>query len=283
MIHSDWHIHTDASYDAKLPLNTLIKRAREQGLRGFGTTDHANFNDAKFMENIRRSAANYRAAAESVPEMILGVEFTPIASPEYDYIARTGTREGYVPVPQDTPYGIELALTLNEMRTLGIRYAVGAAHWRTDVADVKAVDNGVDAQIREWFRQQMALAADPRVTILGHPWSCNRSWYDDFSVIPRAMHDELGANLLEHGKYIECNVNMLISPSLSEFFRRQYAEFLRYMFEKGIPMTYGSDCHGRDSDTPDYPDHRTEAEKYLTAAGFREGDFSEISPDKWIS
>ena len=24
MIYSDWHIHTDASYDAKLPLETLI-------------------------------------------------------------------------------------------------------------------------------------------------------------------------------------------------------------------------------------------------------------------
>ena len=281
MIHSDWHIHTDASYDAKLPLETLIRRTREQGLRRFGVTDHANFNDTGFMENIRRSAENYRAVAETTPEMILGVEFTPIAKPEYEYLAVHGNWEGFVPVPQEKPYDIEIALTLDEMRALGIRYSVGASHWRTDVADPKSVDNGPDAQMREWFRQQMWLAADPRVTILGHPWLCSRGW-DDFSRIPRSMHDELGANLLEHGKYIECNVNMLNDPRLSEKYRHQYAEFLRGMFERGIPVTYGSDCHGREGDSPDYPDHRADGVPYLEAAGFREGEFSELSPDKLL-
>ena len=28
MIYSDWHIHTDASYDARLPLETLIAAAK---------------------------------------------------------------------------------------------------------------------------------------------------------------------------------------------------------------------------------------------------------------
>ena len=31
MIYSDWHIHTDASYDAKLPLENLIAAAKESG------------------------------------------------------------------------------------------------------------------------------------------------------------------------------------------------------------------------------------------------------------
>ena len=132
MIHSDWHIHTDASYDAKLPLETLIRRTREQGLRRFGVTDHANFNDTGFMENIRRSAENYRAVAETTPEMILGVEFTPIAKPEYEYLAVHGNWEGFVPVPQEKPYDIEIALTLDEMRALGIRYSVGGDFGRTE-------------------------------------------------------------------------------------------------------------------------------------------------------
>ena len=50
MFHSDWHIHTEASYDAHLPLETLIARAKEQGLRRFGVTDHANFKDGDFSE-----------------------------------------------------------------------------------------------------------------------------------------------------------------------------------------------------------------------------------------
>ena len=36
MIHSDWHIHTDASYDAKLPLETLIAEAKARDHRRIG-------------------------------------------------------------------------------------------------------------------------------------------------------------------------------------------------------------------------------------------------------
>ena len=59
MIYSDWHIHTDASYDARLPLETLIAAAKAQGLRGFGITDHLNYEDEKFWGNIVQSAENY--------------------------------------------------------------------------------------------------------------------------------------------------------------------------------------------------------------------------------
>jgi len=127
MIYSDWHIHTDASYDAKLPLETLIQASREQGLRGFGIADHLNYNDEKFWGDIRKSSANFYRLKETCPEMRLGVELTPIAKPWFDYIARTGTRDGYVPPIQSEPYAIELAGTKEELMALGIQYAVGAA------------------------------------------------------------------------------------------------------------------------------------------------------------
>lgn len=38
-------------------------------------------------------------------------------------------------------------------------------------------------------------------------------------------------------------------------------------------MTYGLDAHAQ------YTDSRVEVEKYLTAAGFNDGDFSELSED----
>lgn len=278
MIHSDWHIHTDASYDAKLPLETLIARAKEQGLRNFGIADHLNYNDAKFWGDIRKSAENFHRLAPTCLNMRLGVELTPIAKPQYDYIARTGTREGYVPPVSSEPYAIELAGTKEELMALGVQYAVGASHWRVDVADENACDNSLEAQIREWHRQQMYLACDERVTILGHPWSCNSGWYDDFTVVPASMHDELAAALVENGKYAECNVGMFIAGDTADFFRYQYAEFLRFLFEKGIPITYGSDCHG--DINRDYPDYRADAWKYLSAAGFREGDFSELPDEK---
>ena len=95
MIHSDWHIHTDASYDANLPLETLIAAAKEQGLRGFGIADHLNYDDDKFWGNIRQSAENFHRLKDQFPNMILGVELTPISKPYYDHVKKTGTREGW--------------------------------------------------------------------------------------------------------------------------------------------------------------------------------------------
>ena len=44
---SDWHIHTEASYDGELTFPELIKNAKEYGITQFGITDHVNF---EFME-----------------------------------------------------------------------------------------------------------------------------------------------------------------------------------------------------------------------------------------
>ena len=275
MIFSDWHIHTDASYDAKLPLETLIAAARERGLRSFGITDHLNYNDESFFGNIRESAERFRQWKPACPEMRLGVELTPVAKPLYDYIAKTGTRDGYVPPIQDKPYDIELAATKEELLAMGIQYAVGAVHWRVDVPD-RYLKDSAEAQIREWHRQQMWLACDERVTILGHPWSCNKLWYGDFTIIPASMQDEFSAALRENGKYAECNGGFFLSRATSEFFRHQYAEFLRYLFERGVPITFGSDCHGKPE--PVYQDRITSTAAYLEAAGFREGDITEL-PD----
>lgn len=279
MIHSDWHIHSEASYDAKLPLETLIARAGEQGLRSFGVTDHLNFNDEKFTSDLRRSVQLVSQLQIQCPNMILGVELTPIEKPEFDYIAKNGTREGYVPPVQDAPYEIALGASKETLKAMGVRYAVGASHWRVDCPSPDGTD--VDACIREWHRQQLWLACDERVTILGHPWHNGKAlWYSDFTVIPQSMHEELAAALLENGKYAECNASFFRKPETSELFRHQYAQFLRFLFEKGIPITYGSDCHGKPD--LDYPDMRCYPEKYLREAGFRDGDISDLSEkDFW--
>ena len=281
MIHSDWHIHTEASYDAQLPIETLITRAREQGLRRFGVTDHANFNDEKFLGDLRNSAMLVKKHQTACPEMVLGVELTPIEKPLFDYIAKTGTRDGYVPVIQDAPYAIELAVSKDELVAMGIRYAVGAAHWRVDIPNPAEEDNSLPVVINEWFRQQMWLIQDERVTILGHPWHNGSGlWYQDFSVIPQSMHEEMAAALLENRKYAECNAGIFRSPKGTEKFRCQYAEYLRFLFEKGILITYGSDCHGKTHQ--EYPDDRVLVEPYLRAAGFEDGDIVELAEaDLW--
>ena len=107
--------------------------------------------------------------------------------------------------------------------------------------------------------------------MLGHPWYHGRGlWYQDLSLIPRSAREELSAAIKQNGKYAECNSQFFTSPKSSEKFRYQYAEYLREMFEMGIPLTYGSVSH------KSYTDLRPAAETYLRAAGIAEGDISEI-------
>ena len=277
IIHSDWHIHSEASYDATLSLDEIARNAQQYGFRRVGITDHVNFNDPSFVGDLKKSAESVTAFQKQHPEMVLGVELTPIEKPEFDHIARTGTREGYVPPVQAAPYAIELALTKEELIARGVRYAIGAAHWRVDCPNAKALTPDRDACIREWHRQQMFLACDERVTILGHPWwSSKQLWYEDFSVIPRSMNLELAAALKENGKYVECNVHFFHQTKKTEKFRRQYAEFLRELHETGIPVTYGSDSHKA------YADDYLLADRYLTDAGFKDGEIVEIrEEDLW--
>jgi histidinol phosphatase-like PHP family hydrolase len=281
MIRSDWHIHSEYSYDAHTLLENIAKGADAQGLLFAGITDHANFNDEKFLGDLRASAENVKIMQKKYPRLVLGVELTPIAKPEFDYIAITGKREGYVPPVPEKPYDIELAASKEELIALGVRYAIGASHWRVDVPDRNNADNSMKNLINEWYRQQMYLACDERVTILGHPWYNGRAvWYEDFSVIPHSMNMDIAAALLENGKYAECNPCMLTDPRQTEKFKMQYAEFLRELFEMGIPITYGSDCHGAEGG--EYPDVRGGVVEILEKVGFGVGDFSELSEaDLW--
>lgn len=276
IIHSDWHIHSLASYDAKLPLETIANTAHEYGFRRLGITDHANFNDVKFTQDLHHSAQIVSEFQTQEPRLVLGVELTPIELPLFRHIEATGTRDGYVAPIQDTPYGIELAQTKQQLMDLGVRYAIGAAHWRVDVPNRNLLPQDLEPNIREWHRQQMWLACDERVTILGHPWYHGKQlWYEDFSAIPLSMHHELGAALKENHKYAECN-GSFFTAGHSERFRRQYAEFLRLLFEMGVPITYGSDAHNT------YPPLHQATEEQLTAVGFADGDIVEVrEEDLW--
>ena len=277
IIHSDWHIHSEYSYDAYNPLSLIGDGAAAQGLRRIGITDHANYNDEKFLGDLHASVKGVKEAQEKYPFMVLGVELTPIAVPLFDHIAKTGTREGYEPPDRGFPFPIELAASKAVLVALGVRYAIGASHWRVDRPGTGALPVDRDACIKEWYRQQMFLASDERVTVLGHPWYHGKGiWYEDLDVIPKGMKDDLAAALKENGKYVECNAHFFVRATTTEKFRRQYAEYLRGMFEMGIPVTYGSDSH------KDYGDFRGEVEAYLAAAGFADGDVTEVQEkDLW--
>ena len=279
IIHSDWHIHSEYSYDAEIPLKVVAEYAKKQGFKCVGITDHANFNDKQFISDITSSAAAVREAQKEYPFMYLGVELTPFAKPMYDYILKHGDSEGYVPSEQSLPYDMEMSLTKEDLTRLGIQYAIGAVHWRVDVPFTEASSYERDASIKDWHRQQLWLAEDERVTILGHPWDNFRElWFDDFTVIPKAMRSELGVALKQYGKCVECNPGFFLRGS--EKFHYQYAEYMRELFEMGIPIVYGSDAHTLKDNLGLY---RTASEKCLAYAGFKDGDISELPPSKfWL-
>lgn len=275
IIKSDWHLHSENSYDATLSLDEISAKTKELGITRIGITDHANFNDEKFLGDLDNSAKNVTEFKKTHPEVVLGVELTPIEKPEFDYIAKTGTREGYVAPNMDKPFEIELAQTKEQLISRGVRYAIGAAHWRVDVPNGRTLEPDRDAMIKEWYRQQMWLAQDERVTILGHPWwNGNGVWYDDFSVIPRSMNLDIAHALIENGKFVECNQGLITSRMATEKFKKQYAEFLRELFEMGIPVTFGSDSH-KSYDA----EGLLEVNNLLEWAGFAEGDISELTEE----
>lgn len=278
IIKSDWHTHSESSYDASLTLEEIYKKSQELGIEKIGITDHLNFNDEKFIGDLKSSVKSVTEFQKEHPNIFLGVELTPIEKPEYDYIQKHGTRDGYIPPVTDKPYEIELAMTKEQLIKMGVRYAVGGAHWRVDIPNAKSLAPDKDALIKEWYRQQMWLACDERVTILAHPWYNGKAvWYDDFSAIPRSMNMDIASALKENGKFVECNEGVLCSNKTTEKFRRQYAEFMRELFEMGIPVTYGSDSHN------EYAVRRGETEKILSDVGFKDGDFSTLDEnDFWF-
>lgn len=272
VICSDWHIHSNSSYDSTLSLDEIAAAARLLGFEAVGITDHVNYNDEKFLADLKNSAESVNEFRISHPNFILGVELTPIEKPLFDHLRSGGTRENYIAPPSSTPYTIELAVSRDELISLGVSYAIGASHWRVDSADARSRTD-LGECIREWYRQQLYLACDERVTILGHPWYHGKGiWYEDFSVIDRSMNEEIAAALKENGKCVECNSHFFRSRMTGEKFRRQYAEFLRELFEMGIPVTYGSDSHNQ---------YKTSApadvEKYLEQVGFKRGDLASIT------
>ena len=277
IIRSDWHIHTNNSYDASLPLETIAEGARKLGLKNIGITDHLNLNDAFFKGCTKASVKNVKELNDKYPEIIPGVELTPIDKPQFDFIAKNGTNKGMDYTGIVNPYDkLELAMSKDELMEYGVRYGVGGAHWAFGL--VNSLNGDKNALSKEYLRQMLFLASDERVTILAHPWWNGPGvWFDDFSQIPRSMNMELAAALKENKKYVECNQFMLTTPKATEKFKKQYAEFIRELFEMGIPVTFGSDSHNT------YAEHIDEAEKLLSEVGFTDGEFSNLDEkDFWF-
>lgn len=273
---SDWHIHSEASYDADLKVPDLIRIAKEKGIKQFGITDHVNY---PFMvKHLERSRELY--LANKTEGFHFGVELTTTPKSQYDFALkhpadaddRKTWLRGYIP-PIFKKDGIALSLSDEELERCEVEYVVAGAHWSFSPIQSRK------AAIKSYTEQQLFIAEQKCVDIIAHPWWIYMSvfvkngmqagpWFDDFSIIPQSIHEEFAAAVLENKKMVELNTDFFVSGSYTDYFKKQYAEYICMLHEKGIPITIGSDLHGN------YTAHHDEVRRYMEPLGFTKETFA---------
>jgi histidinol phosphatase-like PHP family hydrolase len=270
---SDFHIHSENSCDmASLKMQDMADQTKAAGVDICGVSDHLHtpvnltdiHNSYKAFKKIKREGFHF------------GIELSVISKWELDRILRNDYDRNAPPVygfrtggPENGP--LELGMDAETIAAFNIEYAIGGVHWPMYAA------RELDTLIKDYHRQLMFLAQDERIDIIAHPWwwmisaeSPEPMWTADFTSVPKAMHEEFAAAVKESGKCVEINLDaMLFNPWYSNEFKKQYLKYLRMIFEKGIPMTIGSDCHKNH-----YPDTQAAVAEALGSAGFKYGDFS---------
>lgn len=273
---SDWHIHSEASYDADLKVPDLIESAKINGIKQFGITDHVNY---PFMvKHLERSRDLF--SANKTEGFHLGVELTTIPKSQYDFALKHPSdpdrREkwllGYIP-PIFKKDGIALSLSEEEINRCQVEYVVAGAHWSF------GLNQSRKGAVKSYHEQQLFIAEQSYVDIIAHPWWIYMGryvkngiqtgpWFDDFSVIPNSIHDEFAAAVIENNKIVELNTDFFVSDSYTDYFKRQYAEYICMLHEKGIPISIGSDLHGN------YTAHHEQVRRYMEPLGFTKDAFA---------
>lgn len=252
-ITSDWHIHSRNSCDeASMKIQTLIRSAADRGIQNYGLTDHIH---TPF--NLPDLIASRREFLDSnpPPNLHFGVEVSSVSQWEIDEVSTGKYHKPVYGLRSGGPANSPLAIGLNEedINTYGIEYVVGGTHWPMYVPIER------EAIIRDYHRQNMFLAAHPLVDIVAHPWWWHghwrdsdgfyraEPWLDDFSRIPKDMHNEFASVAIQHDTVVEINISaMLLNPHYPDGFRKQYLEYLAELKLQGVRLSIGSDCHSSD-------------------------------------
>lgn len=239
---------------------TLVKRAAEKGIVDFGISDHLhtpyNWPDIEASRReFLQAISQPEMQGERASRFHFGIEVSVVSQWEIDEIATGKHKEPVYGLREGGPIGapLAIALTPEHIDAMGIEYVVGGTHWPLYVPVSR------ESMIREYHRQNMFLATHPLVTIVAHPWwwmghwrqadgrYMTDPWLDDFKKVPQSIHDELGAAIMQHGKVFEINLcAIVLNKEYPETFAWQYLEVIAELYERGVTMSIGSDCHNAD-------------------------------------
>lgn len=279
-ITSDWHIHSRNSNDvASMSISEIIKQTEAKGIIDYGITDHIHtpFN----LPDIASSRKEFEENAPN-PHFHFGVEVSCVSQWEIDEIAGgyydnpiNGIRSGG---PQDGPFA--LGIMKIDIEKYAIEYVIGAVHWSLYVPFEH------ESIIRHFHDQNMFLVNNPLVNIIGHPWWWRghwedsegnypgKPWFDDFTHIPKSMHNEFAAAARENNKIVEINLDaVILNHRYPDRFKQQYLEFMAELKLSGVQLCVGSDCH-----MADYGIDFETASKMLEDVGITNKDLWKLPP-----
>lgn len=272
-VHMDWHVHSRHSPCGKpeADLAKILREARAAGITFLGLTDHL-FGPLT-EPSVRAARAEYDALSDRTG-FLFAIEVTCLRRHDVNEAVRLGPAASIWGQQKGGPAGDELTVYMPKGLLVEVRpaYVIGGAHGTLGVPIER------EAVIREYHRQNVFLACHPGVDIVAHPWWWQGAWqdadgmyrtapwFDDFSAIPRSMHDELASAAKEHGKAIEINAGAIfVNPAYTDRFKQQYLEYLAHMKDAGVTFSVASDSH-----YPGYDTRLRLIERELDALGLSE-------------
>lgn len=247
-LHCDWHMHSQHSPCGAEESSyvEVVKTARAAGLTEFGITDHLH--GRRNEEALRRARADFEGLKDG-EGVHFGLEVSCVRKWDVAGDGADCDLHGHRP---GGPAGDEPAFYLPAelLSELKAEYVIGGVHWPQGVPWER------EAVIRSYHRQYLSCAAHPRVNVVAHPWwwaghwqgadgkYTTLPWFDDFSVIPRSMHDELAAAAREHDTAVEINAGAVFHNGLyPQSFKESYLEYLAYLKERGVRFSVATDSH----------------------------------------
>ena len=196
----------------------IVSESVRKGVESIAITDHLN--DLEFLEKHPPIKKDIEAL-DAPLDVYFGVELNFLPDGTF-------------------PYDEDVA------RDTGFQFAIGGPHGPyIEEYDAKEL-------VERQHAKHIATCEYPLIDVLVHPWwfgwktfeNLGFPWFDDMSVVPRSVTEELGAAAKETGTAIEINAcAMFANPKYPFSFKAQYVEYLALLAEQGPMFSLSTDAH----------------------------------------